>query len=58
MYNRIFMLTFYEVESFEKQKKHTQLLFEDFIMLFLNILIGSGILQVPLLYKGVGPLFF
>jgi hypothetical protein len=43
------MLTFYEVESFEKQKKHTQLIFEDIIMLTLNALIFSKVLDVPII---------
>ena len=43
------MLTFYEVESFEKQKKHTQLIFEDTIMLTLNFLIFMQILDVPII---------
>jgi len=48
-YNNFFLLTFFEIESFEKQKKHTQLLFEDAIMLSLNIAIFSGLLHVPIL---------
>lgn len=48
-YNQTFLLTFYEVESFEKQKKHTQLLFEDLLMLVLNFFIFAEILVVPIL---------
>ena len=49
MLNKTFLLTFYEIDSFEKQKKHTQLLFEDSLMLVLNILIFSGYFDVPIL---------
>lgn len=48
-YDRLFLLTFFEIEAFEKQKKHTQLLFEDAMMLALNIWIFSGWLHVPML---------
>ena len=47
LYNQLFLLTFFEIESFEKQKKHTQLLFEDFFMLLLNIAIWTEIIYIP-----------
>lgn len=49
MYNRLFMLNFFEIDSFEKQKKHTQLLFEDFLMLTLNVFIFFKWINVPIL---------
>lgn len=61
IYNKIFKLTFYEVESFEKQKKHTQLLFEDSLMLLLNAFIYYEVLDIPILKEsGIDkkPLYF
>lgn len=44
---QIFMLNSFEVDTFEKQKMYTQVLFEDLPMIFLQALICFEILKVP-----------
>ena len=43
----MFNLNSFELDNFEKQKKYTQVLFEDTFLLVLQIGIGLGIFNVP-----------
>lgn len=51
VYYRLFGLNIQEVEQFEKQKKISQLIFEDLPMLFLNIFIFSETIYAPAIHK-------
>lgn len=44
-----FNLNAFELENFEKQKKYTQVLFEDMLMFALQVLIYAKVVRVPLL---------
>jgi hypothetical protein len=42
----------YEIESFKKQSKYTQLIFEDLLMILLDALVISGVFSVPEMTSG------
>ena len=50
-YYSVFSLNMHEMECFETQKKYSQLLFEDFVMFLLNLLIFAEVLNIPLFKK-------
>jgi hypothetical protein len=42
----------YEIESFKKQSKYTQLIFEDLLMIVLDAFVILGVFSVPLMTSG------
>ena len=50
-YEEMFNLNAFELDTFEKQKKQTQLIFEDLVMIFLDFLIFTHILTVSAIQK-------
>lgn len=47
LFEKMFNLNSFELDNFEKQKKYTQVLFEDTLMFMLQVGIGTGFLRVP-----------
>ena len=51
IYLKVFGINMHEIECFETQKKYSQLVFEDFLMISLNLFMFLSILNVPQLTK-------